>query len=119
MLHLPVQEARAGPHKANFGNNDSGEPPARTVGLAGYLASLRGSGRRVNKDKLLNFRSIASTCGASSFLYPFTLILENESTARPAVGCPMEVAGRNVVKMSMFFTCGGKSVDSWGVDKTR
>ena len=29
--------------------------------------------------------------------YPFTLIFENEITARPAVGRPMERAGRKVV----------------------
>jgi len=35
--------------------------------------------------------------------HPRTLILEKDSTARPVVGRPMEVAGRNVVKISMFF----------------
>ncbi len=35
--------------------------------------------------------------------YPRTLILENESTALPAVGLPIAVAGRKIVKISMFF----------------
>jgi hypothetical protein len=51
--------------------------------------------------------------------YPFTLILEKERTAVPAVGWPMAVAGRNVVKISMFFTCGGKSFICCGFDNTR
>jgi len=38
--------------------------------------------------------------------YPFTLILENEITAVPAVGIPIDIAGRKVVKISMFFTFG-------------
>ena len=42
--------------------------------------------------------------------YPFTLILENDNTARPDVGCPIEVAGRKVVKISMFFTGDGRSL---------
>ena len=29
--------------------------------------------------------------------YPFTLIVEKDNTARPEVGRPMEIAGRNVV----------------------
>jgi hypothetical protein len=51
--------------------------------------------------------------------YPLTLIFENESTARPAVGMPIEVAGRKVVKMSMFFTCGNNSCESLELDKIR
>ncbi len=38
--------------------------------------------------------------------YPFTLIFENEITARPDVGIPIDMAGRKVVKISMFFTFG-------------
>ena len=52
-------------------------------------------------------------------LYPFTLIFENDNTARPGVGLPIAVAGRNVVKMSMFFTWGSKAVASLGFDRIR
>jgi len=41
--------------------------------------------------------------------YPCTLILENESTAREEIGCPIDIAGRNVVKISILFTCGRSS----------
>jgi hypothetical protein len=51
--------------------------------------------------------------------YPFTLILENVSTARPEVGRPIEVAGRNVVKMSALFTSGDNAFDSLLLDSTR
>ena len=39
-----------------------------------------------------------------SSIYPFTLIFENDSTAVPVVGRPIESAGRNVVKINAFFT---------------
>ena len=41
--------------------------------------------------------------------YPRTLILENESTAREEMGCPIDMAGRKVVKISILFTCGRSS----------
>ena len=44
--------------------------------------------------------------------YPFTLIFENDSTARLGVGRPIDSAGRNVVKISIRFTCGSTSFDS-------
>ena len=44
-------------------------------------------------------------------LYPRTLIFENESTARPGVGRPIDIAGRNVVKISMLFTSGQQLCD--------
>ena len=34
-----------------------------------------------------------------------TLICENDSTTRPEVGRPNEVAGRKMVKINMFLTC--------------
>ena len=40
----------------------------------------------------------------NSFPYPFTLIFENDNTARLGVGRPIDSAGRKVVKMSMRFT---------------
>ena len=61
----------------------------------------------------------ASLTAVSSFVYPRTLILENDSTARPVVGRPMEVAGRNVVKISMFLTWGSNSLDCTGSDRMR
>jgi peptidoglycan/LPS O-acetylase OafA/YrhL len=55
--------------------------------------------------------------------YPFTLIFENESTARPAVGLPIDSAGRNVVKViksiSMLFCCGANSFELSGSDRMR
>ena len=51
--------------------------------------------------------------------YPLTLIFENESTALPEVGLPIDVAGRKVVKMSMFFTCGSRDLVSSGFDRIR
>jgi hypothetical protein len=41
--------------------------------------------------------------------YPRTLILENDSTAREEIGRPIDIAGRNVVKISILFTCGSNS----------
>ena len=35
--------------------------------------------------------------------YPLTLIFENDSIAVPGRGLPIQVAGRKVVKISMFF----------------
>src|SRR5215467_7563632 len=55
----------------------------------------------------------------SSSSQPFTLIFENESTARPEVGRPMVVAGRNVVKISMFFTLGNRTADSLESERMR
>jgi hypothetical protein len=43
--------------------------------------------------------------------YPRTLIFENDNTARLGVGRPIDSAGRNVVKMSICFTCGKTSFD--------
>jgi len=51
--------------------------------------------------------------------YPRTLILEKDNTARPDVGLPIVVAGRKVVKMSMFFTCGNRSLESLGSEMIR
>src|SRR6266481_9772395 len=51
--------------------------------------------------------------------YPLTLILENDSTAVPAVGRPMESAGWNVVKISRFFNCGSTAFASSGCDRMR
>ena len=56
---------------------------------------------------------------AESF-YPFTLTMENDSTARPTVGLPIEVAGRKVVNsVSIILTCGERSLASCGLDKIR
>jgi hypothetical protein len=51
--------------------------------------------------------------------YPLTLILENDSTAVPAVGRPIESAGWNVVKISRFFNCGSTALASSGCDRMR
>src|SRR5215471_19808766 len=55
-------------------------------------------------------------CAAS---YPLTLILEKESTARLGVGRPIDSAGRNVVKISICFTCGSTSLESEESDRIR
>jgi hypothetical protein len=46
---------------------------------------------------------------AESRTYPRTLILENDNTARDEIGRPIDIAGRNVVKISILFTCGSSS----------
>ena len=51
--------------------------------------------------------------------YPRTLIFENDNTARLAVGRPIDSAGRNVVKISIRFTCGKTSFDFSVSDKIR
>ena len=50
---------------------------------------------------------------------PVTLIFENEITARPAVGRPIDNAGRNVVKIRIFFTSGSTAPASSGCDRMR
>jgi hypothetical protein len=55
------------------------------------------------------FFQAAQTSLAASQLYPRTLILENDNTARDEIGRPIDIAGRNVVKMSILFTCGSNS----------
>ena len=51
--------------------------------------------------------------------YPRTLTLANDNTARPGVGRPIDVAGRKVVKINMFFTAGNISCASFESDKIR
>ena len=50
-------------------------------------------------------------------VYPFTLILENDNTALLAIGRPIDSAGRNVVKISMRFTCGNTSCELLGSER--
>lgn len=51
--------------------------------------------------------------------YPLTLIFENDNTARPGIGRPIDVAGRKVVKISMFLTCGNSSSESSPSERMR
>ena len=51
--------------------------------------------------------------------YPRTLIFENDSTARLGVGRPIDNAGRNVVKISIRFTCGNTSFDAGVSERMR
>jgi len=51
--------------------------------------------------------------------YPRTLILENDSTARPEVGRPIDIARRNGVKISIRFTCGRSSSESFESERMR
>lgn len=51
--------------------------------------------------------------------YPRTLILENDGTARPEVERPIDIAGRNVVKISIRFTCGRSSSESFESERMR
>lgn len=60
-----------------------------------------------------------SRVAADAHHQPFTLILEKESTAVPERGRPIQVAGRNVVKINMFFTCRGRSFSLSGSDRIR
>src|SRR5258708_2471098 len=51
--------------------------------------------------------------------YPRTLIFENDSTAVPVVGRPIERAGWKVVKISRFLNCGITACASSGCERTR
>jgi len=51
--------------------------------------------------------------------YPRTLIFENDNTALLGVGRPIDSAGRNVVKISICFTCGMISFESPASDRIR
>jgi hypothetical protein len=50
-----------------------------------------------------------SKTAARSSAYPRTLIRENDNTAREEIGRPIDMAGRNVVKISILLTCGSSS----------
>ena len=43
--------------------------------------------------------------------YPRTLIFEKDNTARPEVGTPIDIVGRNVVNTSIRITSGRISFD--------
>ena len=73
------------------------------------------SRERVNRPR----RPESQGQSLSSLDYPFTSILEKDSMARPDVGAPIDVAGRNVVKISMFFTCGERSFGLRGPESIR
>lgn len=70
--------------------------------------SLRGSAQRVNRACCpANTRTAQrKSIFARLCLYPRTLIFENDRTARPGVGLPIDMAGRNVVKINILFTSG-------------
>ena len=51
--------------------------------------------------------------------YPRTLIFEKDKTARPEVGRPIDIAGRNVVKISIRFTCGRSCSESFESERMR
>jgi len=76
----------------------------------GFFRGVLGKGSNQNPDR--------SETGFA-FLYPFTLILENDNTARLGVGRPIDSAGRNVVKISMRFTCGNTSCETSGSERIR
>ena len=110
-------------------------PPAGMVSQCGCFVSLRGSGQGVNGADFkpmphFEFKTLIRNRGKGYSVrtkwrlrvdryYPLTLTRENESTALPEVGRPMDVAGRKVVKISMFFTCEGSSLAASGFDNTR
>ena len=95
--------------------------------ITGGSVAAQLSGNGVSNDKAtaaaisdLDGSARGGTAGKStSGGHPLTLILENESTALPEVGLPIDVAGRKVVKMSMFFTCGSRDLVSSGFDRIR
>lgn len=84
------------------------KPPAKGQMFADYRCSLRALPAE-GQTQADHTEALSSLAGNESF-YPFTLIFENDSTARPVVGRPIEVAGWNVVKISMFLTRGNKSL---------
>src|SRR5258708_2989955 len=55
--------------------------------------------------------------GSQCRSYPRTLILENDSTARDEIGRPIDIAGRNVVKINILFTWGSNACDSPGSER--
>jgi hypothetical protein len=57
--------------------------------------------------------------GLIGFDYPRTLILENDSTACPGVGRPIDIAGRKVVKISILFTSGSSFCEPSGSEMMR
>lgn len=67
--------------------------------------------RRWRLTEGLGYKLIAS--------YPLTLIFEKDSTARPEIGRPIEVAGRKVVKINAFLTSDDKLLDSSLLESTR
>src|SRR5215813_3611269 len=83
--------------------------------------SLRALRQRVKQNAL---RTERVPNWAGTFCYrlctlpqPRTLIFEKESTARPAVGLPIDIAGRKVVKISMFLTRGSRSFELSGSER--
>ena len=66
-------------------------PPAKGQMFADYRCSLRALPAE-GQTQTDHTEALSSLTGIDRF-YPFTLIFENDSTARPAVGRPIEVAG--------------------------
>jgi hypothetical protein len=69
---------------------------------SGVLPAERGISRVSPPQQQANSATAAGS-------YPFTLIFENDSTARLCVGRPIDSAGRKVVKISICFTWGKTS----------
>ena len=65
------------------------------------------------------FRLIQARSNGRCFVYPRTLILENDNTACPGVGRPIDIAGRNVVKISILFTSGNSFCEPPGSEMIR
>ena len=81
----------------------------------------REHGRKCRAWKAIKFvkSDVPKSEGRRLTSYPLTLIFENDNTALPEVGLPIDVAGRKVVKMSMFFTCGSNDLASVGFERMR
>src|SRR5437762_13136812 len=106
-VKIPIKNA-----KHEYRKPKTREPPqGRRV-----CFSLRASRQRVKQREAMRYQPGLM---AVVDLYPRTLILEKDSTARPVVGRPMDVAGRNVVKISMFLTWGSNSLDCTESDRMR
>jgi hypothetical protein len=92
---------------SNVATENPGKTSNRAVGCRRCNDSLRGPEQRVNlTGSPVNTQQPGEKTLARPRSYPRTLIFENDSTARPGVGLPIDMAGRNVVKISILFTSG-------------
>ena len=92
---------------SNVATENPGKTSNRAVGCRRCNDSLRGSVQRVKRCQTpVTPTPARRKRRGTSLRYPRTLIFENDSTARPDVGRPIDMAGRKVVKISILFTSG-------------